>query len=509
MTGSLPACVARHRHERPHAVAFSDAGGGAIRLGYAAFLDRCAGFAAALRARGMRPSERVAIVLPNRIEAAVAVYGCWMAGGIAVPLNAQARARDLVPWLAHCGASHLVHEAGHADALVALSALERAPHAWPIDPCRDGGGLVPAAPGADDGSPAADPHADAMILYTSGTTAAPKGVVLTHANLLANARAVVAYLALSADDAVLGTLPFHYAYGASVLHTHLLAGARIALAGEAMFPHLLMEAAARERVTGLSGVPATFSLLLDRLSPAGYDLSCLRYLTQAGGPMSIALAARVRAAFPQARLYLMYGQTEATSRLTWLPPARLADKPGSVGVPVDGMELRIARADGGDAAPGEEGEIRVRGPGVMRGYWRAPAATAEVLRDGWLCTGDIGRRDEEGFVFLSGRRSDMIKTGAHRVHPHDVEEVIAEVPGVAENAVVGVDDDALGQVVKAFVVCHAAPADPLPVSRAIKAHCRARLAPYKVPRHIEFVATLPRTASGKVRRASLLETPAP
>lgn len=508
--GTLPARVAAVAHSAPDSIALVD---GERRLDYAGFWAQARAFAAALRAQGLQPGERVAVLLPNRIEAVVAAYGTWLAGGIAVPLNVQARARDFEPWLRHSGARHVVHESDHADVAIALAALEDAPQAWAIAPGETLAGEVDAGAlsGSDADVDGIDPDALAMLLYTSGTTGAPKAVALTHANLLANAQAVVDYLALAPGDSVLGMLPFYYAYGASVLHTHLLSGARLVLATNLLFPHLLMELAARERITGLSGVPSTFALLLDRVRLDDHDLSSLRYLTQAGGAMPQALTRRVRAAFPAAALYVMYGQTEATSRLTWLPPERLDDKPGSAGIPVSGVSLRIAREDGSDAAPGEDGEVHVRGPNVMRGYWNAPEATAAVLRDGWLRTGDIGHVDGEGFLFLSGRRSDMIKTGAHRVHPADIEEVIAEVPGVRENAVVGVDDDTLGQVVKAFVVADGMSADSLPTDDAkrgadrIRAHCRARLAPYKIPRHIEFVDALPRTASGKVRRAALLQ----
>lgn len=502
----LPDRIAAVARATPDAVAIID---GERRLCYRDFWQQCRAFAAALRERGLDAGDRVAVLLPNRIEAAVAVYGCWLAGGIAVPLNVQARARDFEPWLRHCGARHVVHEADHADVSVAMDALDTPPQAWVLQPAQAID--CPLPDGEDtDGLPAAiQPSSPALILYTSGTTGAPKGVTLSHANLLANAEAVVDYLALDASDSVLGILPFYYAYGASVLHTHLLAGARLVLAPNLLFPHLLMEMVARERITGLSGVPSTFALLLDRTTLSDYDLSCLRYLTQAGGAMPQALTRRLRASLPRPRLFVMYGQTEATSRLTWLPPERLDDKPGSVGIPLAGVSLRIV-GEGGPAAVGVEGEVQVRGPNVMLGYWNAPEATAAVLQDSWLRTGDIGHLDAEGFLYLAGRRSDMIKTGAHRVHPGDIEEVIAEIPGVRDNAVVGIDDDTLGQVVKAFVVME----PPLPedalarTDMAIRAHCRARLAPYKIPRQIQFVDALPRTASGKVRRVALSQSQA-
>ncbi len=510
---TLAACVAEVARAAPERIALVD---GERRIAYGDFLARCRAFAATLHGAGLQAGDRVAILLPNRIEAAVAVYGCWLAGGIAVPLNVQARPRDIAPWLRHCGARHLVHEVGHADALAALASLESPPLAWPVPvgepiPCQAEPAAAsiacPVATGAAFDAQRIDPSAPALILYTSGTTGAPKGVTLSHANLLANARAVVSYLRLDAGDSVLGVLPFYYAYGASVLHTHLLSGACVVIAPNLLFPHLLMETVARERITGLSGVPSTFALLLDRLDLREYDLSSLRYLTQAGGAMSKALTRRLRATLPGPQLFVMYGQTEATSRLTWLPPHQLDAKPGSAGIPLPGVCLRIVDEDGGEAPPGIEGEVQVRGPNVMLGYWNAPEATAAVLRDGWLRTGDIGRVDADGFLYLAGRRSDMIKTGAHRVHPCDVEEVIAEIPGVAESAVVGVDDDTLGQTIKAYVVMDPPPREDAfgRLELAIKAHCRARLAQYKIPRHIAFVDALPRTASGKVRRVALTQ----
>ena len=503
---SVPARVAEiaRRHPERFAIVSDDR-----RIRYAEFWDEAQRFANALRARGLRPGERVAILLPNRIEAAVACYGCWLAGGIAAPLNVQGRSRDFQAWLRHSEARHVVYEYSHTDATDAISAVDDAGESAPIERWPLGAEHPLSPPAASD---ADGPELDsaeriaaedvALILYTSGTTGAPKGVTLTHGNLLANASAVVRYLGLDERDSVLSILAFYYAYGASVLHTHLISGGCVVLAQNLLFPHLLMDTIARERISGFSGVPSTYALLLERVKLADYDLSSLRYLTQAGGAMSPTLTRRVRAALPDARLFVMYGQTEATSRLTWLPPERLDQKLGSVGIPVDGVELRIAREDGSDAATGEPGEVRVRGANVMRGYWNNPDASAAVLHEGWLRTGDMGHLDADGYLFLAGRRCDMIKTGAHRVHPNDIEDVIVELAGVSEAAVVGIDDDVLGQVIKAFVV---APGLPLRSENMVKAHCRERLASYKIPREIEFVSALPRTASGKVRRAALLE----
>ena len=503
---SVPARVAEiaRRHPGRVAIVADDR-----RIAYAQFWDEAQRFAHALRARGLRAGDRVAILLPNRIEAAVACYGCWLAGGIAAPLNVQARSRDFQAWLRHSDARHVVHEHSHTDAIEAIATIDATGDGPPLQrwPVGAEHPLCVATGDAEDDDDAISPAGIApdqiaAILYTSGTTGAPKGVTLTHGNLLANAEAVIRYLQLEAHDSVLSVLAFYYAYGASVLHTHLLSGACVVLAQNLLFPHLLMDTIAREGITGFSGVPSTYALLLERVKLADYDLSSLRYLTQAGGAMSPTLTRRLRGVLPRARLFVMYGQTEATSRLTWLPPERLDEKLGSAGIPVDGVTLKIVREDGSDADTGEHGEVHVRGANVMRGYWNNPEASAAVLQDGWLRTGDMGHLDADGYLWLTGRRSDMIKTGAHRVHPGDIEDVIAELPGVTEAAVVGIDDGVLGQVIKAFVV---APGLPPHSENLVKAHCRERLASYKIPREIQFVTALPRTASGKIRRAALLE----
>lgn len=347
-----------------------------------------------------------------------------------------------------------------------------------------------------------DPDAPAAILYTSGTTGSPKGVTLTHRNLSSNVESIVGYLGLTAADVIVSVLPFYYSYGASVLHTHLRVGGRVVIHPNFVFPHAVMDAMARHRASGFSGVPSTFALLLDRVAIGDYDLSSLRYLTQAGGAMAPALAQRVCEAFPQARLFVMYGQTEATARLAWLPPEERAARPRSAGKAIDGVVLDVRDEAGRPLPPGTHGEVWARGANIMAGYWNAPGPSREVLVDGWLRTGDMGHLDADGYLYLSGRRSDMIKSGAHRIHPVDIEEAICELPEVSEAAVVGVDDDALGQSIRAFVVPAAGAV--LDADR-VKRHCRSRLAGYKVPADVRFVEDLPRTASGKIRRFALAD----
>lgn len=486
------------------------AAAGEKRMDYGTLWTQANALAAFLQESGIAAGDRVATILPNGIEAVVSFYGCWLAGAVIVPLNAQARARDLEPWLRHCEARCVVHEAGHDDATLALNAIET-PMLRVITNATETStrSIRWQAAIENDAAPArsrVEPADLAMILYTSGTTGAPKGVMLSHANLVANIESIIAYLELGKDDSIVTVLPFYYSYGVSVLHTHLAVGAYLVIEPNVVFPHLIVETMARERVSGFSGVPSTFLLLLNRVPLADYDLSALRYVTQAGGAMAPATTQRLRAALPKARIFIMYGQTEATARLAWLPPDKLEEKSGAVGVPIPGVELVVRREDGHAADAFEVGDVYARGPNVMLGYWHNPEATAAVLSGGWLKTGDMGHFDGDGYLFLSGRRGDMIKTGAHRVHPNDVEEVIAELHAVAETAVVGIDDDTLGQVIKAFIVI--APGQTLTINQ-VKAHCRDRLAAYKIPKHVEFLDALPKTASGKVRRAQLVPTNEP
>jgi acyl-CoA synthetase (AMP-forming)/AMP-acid ligase II len=264
-----------------------------------------------------------------------------------------------------------------------------------------------------------------------------------------------------------------------------------------------MQRMASLRATGFAGVPSTFTLLLTRGGLAECDFSALRYLTQAGGAMTRAAITQMRQQLPAARLFVMYGQTEATARISYLPPEQLAAKLGSVGLPIAGTRIEVCDPDGHALPAGAVGEVRVNGPGVMLGYWEDPAATSEVVRDGWLCTGDLGHKDSDGFLYIDGRTVEMIKVGAFRVSPYEIEEAVAQLEGVEEVAVSSIPDEVLGQAVKAVIVLRpGAQLDAL----AVKAHCRQMLAVYKIPKIVEFTTQLPRTITGKVQRLLLTET---
>jgi acyl-CoA synthetase (AMP-forming)/AMP-acid ligase II len=478
-------------------------------MSYATLWDRACSIAGFLQREGLRKEDRVALVLENSPEYVATYYGTLLAGGIVVALNPNAKRRDLAAWLRHSEPAWLFTHSASTEVAAALRGVDRAPRTVHIGSNAPEGHetvlsfeavlsarlspvyVYPKGP--------ADP---ASILYTSGTTGQPKGVLLNHGNLFANTTAIVSYLGLRSDDSIVCVLPFFYSYGNSVLHTHLAVGACVSVEDNLVYPHKVVERMAQEHATGFSGVPSTFELILRRVNLDSYDLSSLRYLTQAGGPMSVALTQRLRTALPQCRLFVMYGQTEATARLTYLPPDRLDEKLGSVGIPIQGVEIVVRRDDGASAGPGERGDVWVRGPNVMVGYWRDEQATAAAIQNRWLRTGDSGYLDDGGFLYLAGRRADIIKTGAYRVFPKEVEDVVTEVAGVAEAAVVGVEDEVLGQAIAAFVVPMAD--ESLDVMR-LRAYMREHLANYKVPKYVQIVGALPKTTSGKVIRNRLSE----
>jgi acyl-CoA synthetase (AMP-forming)/AMP-acid ligase II len=457
----------------------------------------------AIATRGLPRNARVALLLRNSPQYVALFYGALAAGCTVVPLNTQERAGILARQVEHCGARLLIADPEHPElpALRALIASET--EVLPIGlheesalptfsmELSSGAGGDPAV-GVDSGDLAA-------IIYTSGTTGRPKGVMLSHGNLASNAAAIASYLGLGPADRGLCVLPFHFSYGNSVLHSHLSSGAALVLEDNFAYPHLTLQRMQDAVVTGFAGVPSTFALLLGRCQLEDFDLRKLRYVTQAGGAMPRPLIQRLHRQLPHVQLFIMYGQTEATARLTYLPPARLEEKFGSVGIPIDGMEIEVRRE--GRALPSNEiGEVHARGSSVMLGYWNDPEATSEVLRDGWLNTGDLGHLDEDGYLYIDGRAVEMIKVGAFRVSPQEVEEAIAALPDVEEVAVTAIEDDLLGQAVKAVIVPR--PGAQIDV-RLVRAHCRMHLANYKIPKVVEFATMLPRTSSGKIQRYKL------
>jgi len=475
------------------------------RWTYSDLAGAIAATAAFLQGRGRGKGDHIALLFRNSPHYVAAYYGAMAAGCVTVPLNPHEHAQVLTRQMEHCQARMLLGDPAHPE-WNAIAELAAASGIDAIEiPAEDDAGTLArylrqmggAAISHDD---AHDGDAPATIIYTSGTTGRPKGVVLSHRNLAANTGSIVQYLGIRPDDRGIAVLPFQFSYGNSVLHTHLAAGAELLLEDSIAYPHAVLQRMADEKVTSFSGVPSTFALLLSRCDLTAFDLSRVRYLTQAGGPMPKANILRLRAQLPNARLFIMYGQTEAAARLSYLPPERLDDKLGSVGIAIPGIELAVMRPDGTRANANEVGEITARGPNVMQGYLRDPEGTREALRGGWLHTGDLGHFDDDGFLYIDGRAVEMIKVGAFRVSPQEVEEAIAALPGVAEVGVTGIPDELLGQAIKAVLVMKEGSSLD---ARTVKAHCRQHLAMYKVPKIVEFTGALPYTATGKVRRLGL------
>lgn len=341
----------------------------------------------------------------------------------------------------------------------------------------------------------------AAIFYTSGSTGQSKGVMLSHRNLVSNTVATVEYLKLTASDSIIQILPFYYIYGNSLLLTHMLAGGRVVIDNRFAFPQAVLDTMIASEVTGLSGVPSNFMILLNNTNFCGDKLPHLRYLTQAGGAMAPEVTRRLMAAFPDREICIMYGQTEASPRVTYLPPEMLSKKLGSIGINVPGVTIELLDQVGKPVPTGEVGEIVISGDNVMLGYFNSPEEQGQVLKDGYLYSGDLARCDEDGYFYVVSRKKEIIKVGGNRVSAKEVEERILECPKVQEVAVVSVSDDILGEAIKAVVVLrYGETAD----QKEIQGHCRASLAAHKVPGSVEFVAELPKLQSGKVNKRALI-----
>lgn len=481
---------------------------GADRASYGAVDAGSDRLAALLVAEGIRPGDRVGLLDENGRFWIESYYAVLKAGAIAVPLNTGADAGTLRTLLRDCGARALV--LGRRHAATCAGWLPELPELRLAFVAEEGAlldaGRVTVRTPADAGASGAPPRIRrvdldrAVILYTSGSTGRPKGAVLSHLNLVSNTRSIVAYLGLTPEDRVLDVLPFHYVYGKSLLNTHVSVGGSVVVENRFLYPQVAVDTLERERCTGFSGVPSTFAILLDKTNVAQRELPALRYVTQAGGAMAPALIRRVIETFPGRRVFIMYGATEASARLSYLPPEELPARIGSIGVAIPNVELRVLREDGSECGVGETGEIVARGSNVMEGYWNDPEETAKVLDRHGYHTGDLAVRDEDGFLRIVGRRREMIKSGAHRIAPKEIEEALLEHASVLEAAVIGVPHALLGESIRAYVVFRSGSAVGV---ESIAEFCRGRIATYKVPHEFVLRDSLPKNDSGKVMKEQL------
>lgn len=462
---------------------------GRQRFTHAELRTAAATVVGALHRLSLEPGSRVAVVGSNSFFW-VAAYLAAMKLGVAVPLSDKNTVSDLAAQAEWAGCTAVLMDRRAQRRLgEAFAGLPQITDA------------VLAEPGEESWpSTIGDPGADAALMFTSGTTARPKAVRITHANLHANTTAIASYLGLERSDRMLVVLPFHYCFGASLLHTHLAVGGSVVLCNSFTFPETAVDLIANESCTGFAGVPSSFQLLLRASSYGSRPLPSLRLVQQAGGRLAPDVIREVAAAQPGSVLYVMYGQTEATARLSYLPPAALPDKLGSIGKGIPGVELTVQDEAGRPVPPGAEGEIVARGASISPGYYRDPEATAEKFPGGVLHTGDLATVDDEGFIYIVGRSGEFIKSWGYRVSPSQVEEAALAHPAVSESAAVGLPDPKAGEAITlAVVLMSGVTLDPVDLLSFLA----GRLPKYMVPESVRVLPSLPLNASGKVARAQL------
>jgi long-chain acyl-CoA synthetase len=481
------------------------------RLSYGELATRAERLAALLQQRGVQRGDRVALYLDNGVEMVVGVWAALKAGAVFMPVNPltkddklgyllnDARVSALVTQsslLSHARAALRQNQTVHSCVLVGEGADPADARFLPYD---DGDGSRPfALPPLIDQDLAA-------IIYTSGSTGSPKGVMLSHLNMVSAGTSVSTYLGLREDDIVICALPLAFDYGLYQLIMSFKLGATLVLERGFTFPVKVLEVMVDERVTVFPGVPTMFSLLMNLRTLPDFDLSALRMITNTAAALSEEHIRRLRALFPQATLFSMYGLTEC-KRVTYLPPDQLDIRPTSVGRGMPNEEVWLVDGEGRRLPNGSTGELVIRGSNVMRGYWEKPQETAKRLKPGplpgemVLYSGDLFRTDDEGWLYFVARKDDIIKSRGEKVSPREVENVLYGIEGVFEAAVVGVPDELLGQAVKAFVVLK--PEAKL-TDRAIIKHCLGHLESFMAPKYVEFVDELPKTDTGKIKKTGL------
>jgi long-chain acyl-CoA synthetase len=450
-----------------------------------------------LHERGLKPGDRVGIMMPNIAEVPVVYYGVLRAGGIVVPMNPLLKAREVAYYLGDSGARLIF--AWHAFANEAHGGGEQA-KAEPIvvDSVSFPDLLASVAPDyevADAGD-----EDTAVILYTSGTTGHPKGAELTHGNLMSNTEvACTDIVRVSPEDVIFGGLPLFHVFGQTVaLNVAMASGACLTLLPRFDAGHAL-RIVADHRVTIFEGVPTMYVALLHAPDRADYDTSTLRMCVSGGA----ALPVEVLRAFDEAfgvPLLEGYGLSETSPVASFNHPDR-EHKPGSIGTPIRDVRMRVVDGDGHEVPQGEVGEIVIRGPNVMKGYWQRPEATAEAIRDGWFHTGDLARVDSDGYFYIVDRKKDLIIRGGYNVYPREIEEVLYEHPAVAEAAVIGLPHPSLGEEVGAAVALK--PGASV-TAEELRDYVKAQVAAYKYPRHVWIANSLPKGPTGKIQKRDIV-----
>jgi amino acid adenylation domain-containing protein len=478
---------------------------------YAELSDAALRLARALQDAGLARGDRVVTFMDNTAECAISIFGTLAAGGAFVVANPQTKADKLNYMLADSEAAFLLTESslgriwrGALDDLESLRGVFCVARG-DDDAAEDfGAALAAAAPEPRDVGTI--PVDLAALIYTSGSTGNPKGVMMTHQNMVFTAGSVAQYLRLAGDDRIMNVLPLAFDYGLYQLLMAMRIGGTLVLERSFAFPAQTLKRVDAEQVTTFPGVPTVYATLVAMKSPGVYE--SVRRLTNTAAALPPSFHDRLHEIFPNALIFRMYGLTEC-KRVSYLEPELVDEKPTSVGKAIPGTEAFVLREDGSRVDPGESGILHVRGPHVMAGYWRAPEITAHWLREGplpgerMLCTHDAFTVDEEGFLYFVGRTDDIIKTRGEKVSPIEVENALFAIDGVKEAAVIGVPDEVLGEAIRAYVVLE----EGAELTEGeIVAACRTKLESFMVPRDVLFLDDLPKTPTGKVRKKSLTES---
>lgn len=487
------------------------------RLTYSELNGMANKMANALDDLGIRRGDRITILLPNSVEAVIAIFAILKIGAVFVVINNTTKEKKLNYILNNCKSTVLITENNRH--MLARNILATVPT---LRFCILAGTTISSTYEKSDryndilrfdqlleNCPDSALHQRnidldlACLVYTSGSTGEPKGVMCDHSNIVFAVDSIISYLENVEDDVVINVLPLAFDYGLYQLLMTFRFGGTLVLERAFYYPAAVLKRIEEERVTGLPGVPTIFAMLL-QMDLSAFDLTSLRYITNTAAALPPSHLRELRKKFPGAILFSMYGLTE-TKRTLYLPPGQLDKRPDSVGIAIPGTEVWIEDDSGNRLYPGEVGELVVRGRHVMRGYWGAPEETGERFRPGpipgeRICyTGDLFRVDEEGYYYFVGRKDDMIKSRGEKVAPKEVENTLYAINGVIEAAVTGVPDPILGQAIKAFIVTGQAAL----TEADVLAHCLANLEDFMVPKYVEFCSELPKTPSGKIKKAEL------
>jgi len=487
------------------------------RITYSELDARSNALAHSLIAAGVKRGDRVLVFADNTVETVVSFWAVLKANAVVSIVNPLTKSDKLGYLLGDCRPTALITDqhlhAAFAGPARACSHLRRVIVTGSIEDAELAN--LPHAQRWDDALAAGDRAVAparacidvdlAAIIYTSGSTGDPKGVMLTHRNMLTACASIATYLELQEDEVILGVLPLAFDYGLYQMIMAFRMGARLVLDRSFTFPAQILRLMVDEGVTGFPGVPTMFAILAEFKTLRDYDFSKIRYVTNTAAALPVKHILMLKDLFPGSRIYSMYGLTEC-KRCTYLPPKDLDRKPTSVGIAIPNTEMWIVDEDGRRVGADVVGQLVIRGATVMKGYWEKPEATARKLKPGplpgehVLYTGDLCRMDEEGYLYFVGRMDDVIKSRGEKVAPKEVENVLMNIPGVKEAAVIGVPDEVFGQAIKAFVVLEKGVALS---EKQLQKECQSRLENFMVPKYIVTVPSLPKTDTGKVKKTGL------